>query len=173
MRKKSPTIPINKDSTPLFHIIKLVWQLQYTTVQKRNQWDNKKPPSKNGGFSYIRQTVSWAYGQCCSHRRYAVCNYLLEFLHWRFTAFYIVRNAHIVGYCGGVIAYRLIFWVLSYKMLHQISTKITPRLTTNLFDKLELAYSLLTIFFCQDIVPHFGQRIYLVLPICIAIFMAL
>ena len=27
--------------------------------------------------------------------------YLLEFLHWYFTVFYIVRNAHIVGYCGG------------------------------------------------------------------------
>ena len=78
MRKKSPTISINKDSTPLFHIIKLVWQLQYTTVQKRNQWDNKKPPSKNGGFSYIRQTVSRAYGRYYSHRRYAVCNQRLE-----------------------------------------------------------------------------------------------
>ena len=64
-------------------------------------------------------------------------NYLLEFLHWRFTAFYIVRNAHIVGYCEGVIAYRLIFWVLPHRMLHQISTKLTPRLTPVLLDKLE------------------------------------
>jgi len=64
-------------------------------------------------------------------------NQRLEFLHWCFTAFYIVRNAHIVGYCGGVIAYRLIFFVLSHKMLHQISTKLTPRLAPNLSDKLE------------------------------------
>ena len=68
-------------------------------------------------------------------------DYLLEFLHWRFTAFYIVRNAHIVGYCGGVIAYRLIFFVLSHRMLHQISTKITPRLASNLFDKLSFTLS--------------------------------
>jgi len=56
-------------------------------------------------------------------------NYLLEFLHWRFTAFYIVDNAHIVGYCEGIIAYRLIFFVLSHRMLHQISTKLTPRIS--------------------------------------------
>jgi len=67
------------------------------------------------------------------------CTYLLEFLHWRFTAFYIVRNAHIVGYCGGVIAYRLIFFVLSHRMLHQISTKLTPRLTPVLLDKLDFS----------------------------------
>ena len=61
----------------------------------------------------------------------------MEFLHWRFTAFYIVCNAHIVGYCEGVITYRLIFLVLSHRMLHQISTNLTPRLAPNLFDKLE------------------------------------
>jgi len=71
---------------------------------------------------------------------FCICeaDYLLEFLHWRFTAFYIVYNAHIVGYCGGVIAYRLIFLVLSHKMLHQISTRLAPRLTPVLLDKLEL-----------------------------------
>ena len=65
-------------------------------------------------------------------------NYLLEFLHWCFIAFYIVDNAHIVGYCESIIAYRLIFFVLSHRMLHQISTKLTPRLTPVLLDKLEL-----------------------------------
>ena len=68
-------------------------------------------------------------------------NYLLEFLPRRFTAFYIVCNAHIVGYCGGVIAYRLIFWVLSHRMLHQISTKLTPRLKPNQLDKLEFVHT--------------------------------
>lgn len=29
-------------------------------------------------------------------------------------------------YCGGVIAYRLIFWVPSHKMLCQISTNVSP-----------------------------------------------
>ena len=78
-------------------------------------------------------------GKLNNNSHYTICRtgYLLEFLHWRFTAFYIVRNAHIVGYCGGVIAYRLIFWVLPHRMLHQISTKPTPRLTPVLFDKLE------------------------------------
>lgn len=54
------------------------------------------------------------------------CNYLFEFLHWRFMVFYIVNNAHIMGYCEGVIAYRLIFLRLSHKMLHQISTNVSP-----------------------------------------------
>lgn len=52
----------------------------------------------------------------------------LEFLHWCFMVFYIVNNAHIVGYCEGVIAYRLIFFTVSHKMLHQICTKLTPSL---------------------------------------------
>lgn len=55
-------------------------------------------------------------------------NYLFEFLHWCLMVFYIVYNAHIVGYYGGVIEYRLIFFVLSHRMLHQISTKLTPSL---------------------------------------------
>ena len=65
----------------------------------------------------------------------------LEFLHWRFTAFYIVRNAHIVGYCEGIIAYRLIFFVLSHKMLHQISTMIN----TALFDEIGIGRAYLDI----------------------------
>ena len=86
-------------------------------------------------------------------------NQRLEFLHWCFTAFYIVRNAHIVGYCGGVIAYRLIFFVLSHKMLHQISTKLTPRLTPVPFDKLEFVIS----FDIQEYPLHYIQGLRILL----------
>lgn len=62
---------------------------------------------------------------CCKYLRN---NYLLEFLYWHFKAFYIIDNAHIVGYCEGIIAYHLMLFVLSHKMLHQISPKLTPSL---------------------------------------------
>ena len=58
-----------------------------------------------------------------SEESFLAC-YLLEFLHWCFIASYLVNNTHIVGYYECVIAYRLIFLVLSHKMLHQICTNI-------------------------------------------------
>ena len=109
--------------------LEVVWELNQVNRFElqifRNEENEKSPrnrmiPGAVAGFSAEK-----------------IRNQRLEFLLWCFTAFYIVCNAHFVGYCEGVIAYRLIFFVLSHRMLHQISTKLTPRLTPVLFDKLE------------------------------------
>ena len=85
----------------------------------------KKTAPKNGSCNFDDKIIiSWSFSIGVS-QRFISCVTLIS---WDIV--------------GGVIAYRLIFFVLSHRMLHQISTKLTPRLTPVLLDKLEFIYLL-------------------------------